>query len=405
MKKNLLFIVLLFSFTLLQSQIKTNFTIGSFKYHIVSPYSTTSFEVIIDKYENCPTGTLTIPESIYWSYNYETYKIIGISSDAFRDCTNLTNVVLPESIRHLGQNAFKNTGLTNITYPKGLTYDGGSAFGDCSNLTDVIIEDGATSFGDRTFSGCLSLTSVSIPDSVTSIGDGVFSNCSSLESIIIPESVTSLGNYVFSGNKSLISVKIPNSVISMGYNVFSNCTSLTNVTISDTLASVGSSTFSDCSNLTSVTIPESVTSIGNYAFYNCTSLINVDVNWQTPLVINETVFKDVIISNIPLTVPNNTETLYSSALIWQDFGSISTLNIADFDNHYEVKLFPNPTSSSLIIKLENSILKKVNIYNSLGQLVKSETSSLINIENLKSGIYNINIITNKGKRSKKFIVN
>ena len=71
----------------------------------------------------------------------------------------------------------------------------------------------------------------------------------------------------------------------------------------------------------------------------------------------------------------------------------------------EVKLFPNPTSSSLIIKLENSILKKVNIYNSLGQLVKSETSSLINIENLKSGIYNINIITNKGKRCKKFIVN
>ena len=67
-------------------------------------------------------------------------------------------------------------------------------------------------------------------------------------------------------------------------------------------------------------------------------------------------------------------------------------------------IYPNPASKEFTIDIENLILEKVNIYNILGQLVKTEITKIINIENLKSGIYNLEIISNKGKSTKKLII-
>lgn len=68
-------------------------------------------------------------------------------------------------------------------------------------------------------------------------------------------------------------------------------------------------------------------------------------------------------------------------------------------------IYPNPTSKNLNIQLSNSELQNVNIYNNLGQKVLSKKSLEINIENLKSGIYILEVISNTGKSSQKFIVN
>jgi hypothetical protein len=85
--------------------------------------------------------------------------------------------------------------------------------------------------------------------------------------------------------------------------------------------------------------------------------------------------------------------------------NLSKVLSKDNFNINNFNIYPNPASSNLTIQLENSILIRVNIYNTLSQLIKTKTSSLINIENLKSGIYYVEIITNKGKSSKKLIIN
>ena len=77
------------------------------------------------------------------------------------------------------------------------------AFLNASNLTSIVIPDSVTSIGEGAFSGCSSLTDIAIPDSVTSIGDSAFSNCRSLTSIVIPDSVTSINKYTFSGCSNL----------------------------------------------------------------------------------------------------------------------------------------------------------------------------------------------------------
>lgn len=56
-----------------------------------------------------------------------------------------------------------------------VTSIGGGAFSQCSNLTNVEIPNSVTSIVNYAFSGCTSLASVTIPDSVTSIGEGAFS--------------------------------------------------------------------------------------------------------------------------------------------------------------------------------------------------------------------------------------
>jgi sugar lactone lactonase YvrE len=69
------------------------------------------------------------------------------------------------------------------------------------------------------------------------------------------------------------------------------------------------------------------------------------------------------------------------------------------------KLYPNPVSSILNIQLaENLDFQKANIYNTLGQLIKAENKKEINVSDLSKGSYFIEVITDKGKATKSFIV-
>ena len=182
--------------------------------------------------------------------------------------------------------AFKGcTSLTSINIPDGVTSFGGWTFYGCSSLTGITIPNGVTNIGDSAFYGCTSLTSINIPDGVTSIGYDVFRDCTNLTSINIPDGVTSIGEYAFKDCSSLTSINIPDGVTSIGKSPFYDCTSLTGITIPNGVTEIGDSAFEDCTSLTSINIPDGVTSIGNDAFYGCHNLSDVfysnsDTEWS-----------------------------------------------------------------------------------------------------------------------------
>ena len=238
-------------------------------------------------------------------------NLTTIGNYAFRSCTSLTSVEIPNSVTSIGSYAFSNcTSLTSVEIPNSVTSIGSYAFSNCTSLTSVEIPNSMTLIGNHAFYYCTSLISVEIPNSVTSIETNPFSGCSGLEQIVvasdnayydsrencnaiirtsndelvtgcknalIPNSVTFIGYEAFRSCYGLTSIDIPNSVTTIGDYAFNYCNNLTSVELPNSVTSIGYSAFSDCSSLTSVDIPNSVTSISSYAFCYCSSLTSVDI--------------------------------------------------------------------------------------------------------------------------------
>ena len=79
----------------------------------------------------------------------------------------------------------------------GVTTIGNYAFRGCTELISISIPNSVISIGDEAFSVCTGLTSVTIPNSVTSIGVGAFWFCTRLVSVTIPNSVNIIGRNAF----------------------------------------------------------------------------------------------------------------------------------------------------------------------------------------------------------------
>ncbi len=71
----------------------------------------------------------------------------------------------------------------------------------------------------------------------------------------------------------------------------------------------------------------------------------------------------------------------------------------------QFKLYPNPAKGYFTIELNNSLeLQKVNVYSNRGQFIQSFQGQIIEVSNLTSGLYYVEIITNEGKATKKLII-
>ncbi len=281
------------------------------------------------------SGEVIIPETV--TYEGNTYTVTSIGGYAFRGCTGLTEITIPEGVTEIGESAFyKCTGLTQVNFNAiacttvGGNINGGSgrAFYGCTNISRVNIGDNVTIIPAYMFYGCTALTELTIPSSVTSIGNYAFYNCTWLAEINFNATNCSVSSNTFSGCTSISKITIGNNVTLIPANLFSKCTGLTEITIPSNVTEIANSAFSGCTGieevfynatactsagsssspvfdgctnlakitmgdnvttipanlfykctgLTGITIPNMVAKIGNSAFYGCTGLTEVNYN-------------------------------------------------------------------------------------------------------------------------------
>lgn len=122
----------------------------------------------------------------------------------------------------------------------------GYAFRYCTLLSSIAIPNSVVIIGTGAFSGCTSLISIDIPNSVTMICGGAFRGCSALDSITLPNSISLICSETFVNCTSLASVYIPHSVTAIEGEAFRGCTSLTSIIIPDSVISMGKRSFRNC---------------------------------------------------------------------------------------------------------------------------------------------------------------
>ena len=122
---------------------------------------------------------------------------------------------------------------------------GKEAFRGCTRLESITMPDSVMSIGDSPFYGCKALTALTIPASLTKIGSKAFNQITGLTHITIPDWVTSIGTYAFYGCTALASVQIGTSdnceISSIATNTFDGCKALTDITIYKTTDAVSGS--------------------------------------------------------------------------------------------------------------------------------------------------------------------
>ena len=159
-------------------------------------------------------------------------KVTTIGNSAFQNCTSLetvnssdsnTKTVFPKSIVSIGDSAFSNTALTDVTLYKpndknAYNTVGANAFDKCGKLKKVDFSgSNLTTLSKSIFANDTALVTVKLPNAMQTFSESAFDGCTSLSTINstqkgtakLPTKLKSIGGYAFRNTHCISKIIIP----------------------------------------------------------------------------------------------------------------------------------------------------------------------------------------------------
>ncbi|MBQ3044980.1 MAG: leucine-rich repeat protein [Clostridia bacterium] len=363
----------------------TEYTEGSYRYTV------SGSEATITKATNV-SGDITLPAAL------GGYPVTAIADGVFAHNTAITQAVIPDSVKTIGNSAFEGcTALAGIEITASVTNIGSGVFRGCTSLEKIAVEEGNPSYTadetgvlftkDKTkivgypagnkrteyvipdyvteierysfagsvnleeviwnnpaiklglgaFSDCRGLRTVTIPEGTTHLSDWLFNACFSLSEINFPESLESIASGTFHWCTGLEYVELPSGLKEIGNNAFRECERLKGIKLPDGLEVIRPNAFHQCFSLESIEIPESVTYIGDTAFYQCYSLKEITFPKGTTAIYGSTLRYCVDLENV--SIPDSVTAINDDSFM--DCRSLETVTIPENVKAVTGKAFVN----------------------------------------------------------------
>ncbi len=201
--------------------------------------------------------------------------VTTIGDSAFRDTSLLKEVTFPKSLISIGDNAFRHSGLQGVTFGKNVGSIGESAFAENASMMKLVIPGNVKHISAGAFQGNVSLTVLQIGKGVTTIGDSAFAGIKTLRAVSIPGTVKTIGAEAFAGDTAIQYVGFGRGIQSIGGSAFAGNTALQTVVIPGTVKTIGEGAFRGDTALARAVIRNGVETIGAHAFQDNTAMTGV----------------------------------------------------------------------------------------------------------------------------------
>lgn len=204
---------------------------GGVAYEVMRSYSGS---VAVTRGNRAYSGSVNIPSSV--SHEGRTYTVRAVADRAFKD-SYVSSLTLPYGLSEIGAEAFKGCrSLWRLSVPPGVGRLGAGCFEDCTGLSqaDFGYSSSLRELPARCFKGCYSLREVRLPQYITAIGEECFRECRSLTAVEIPYRVETIGSNAFRACRSLAAVTLPADLRRLGGYCFGACYALRTVTAKST---------------------------------------------------------------------------------------------------------------------------------------------------------------------------
>ncbi len=263
------------------------------------------------------TGSLSLPSTLEY-----------IGEGTFAGCNFSCELILPNSLRYIGKNAFGDFDVGggsyygNLILPDNLEYLGEGAFIYCDDLKgDLKIPQKVKVLRDNVFNTTGFDGTLTLHDGIISIGSGVF-GCPLKGELVLPKHIVTIGSNAFSCNFSGRLV-MHEGVESIGDAAFAGNKFTGVIELPEGLRDIGRSAFSGCTSLEGIVIPSSVENIRDYAFSGCYGIGSIVCKGEMPAHVGNSAFDGVPKDNFTLEVPELAVPQYQTAIGWNEFKRIA----------------------------------------------------------------------------------